>query len=117
MISMKNNKRDTCPDCGVKIGESHHDGCDIEHCSVCGFQRISCDCEGNKHDPKFSRWTGTYPGTLESAKEGLFCKWVKGKGWVKCDRDDPDARADLSEFYARGFHKKYLVKRDPLVCR
>lgn len=33
-----------CHDCGVKVGELHHPGCDVEKCPRCKGQAFVCDC-------------------------------------------------------------------------
>lgn len=34
-----------CGDCNALYGETHHLGCDIERCSLCHGQFISCECD------------------------------------------------------------------------
>ncbi len=63
MIKMQNNLK-RCHDCGAEPGTIHEDGCDVERCSVCGGQRLQCECEG--HDKQFARWTGIWPGKAEA---------------------------------------------------
>lgn len=63
------NEKQTCPDCGTGLGQPHVNQCDVERCSQCGGQRISCDCED--HTPSESVWTGVWPEAA-SVKEEAF---------------------------------------------
>jgi hypothetical protein len=40
--------RAICHDCGVKEGQLHLPGCDMERCPFCGNQLISCRCVYDK---------------------------------------------------------------------
>lgn len=112
-----------CHDCGVMPGGCHHSGCDLERCSSCLRQWISCGCED--HDPTKARWTGEYPGKAECRALGFWCRdfhgdgsvvtgenpinWDKEFQWedetgkprrikfhVPCKADDPGAHEDLN---------------------
>jgi hypothetical protein len=75
-----------CYDCGAEPGCLHVSGCDTEQCSVCGLQWIVCGHKG--HDSSFARWTGYWPGALESRALGI----------------------NMNEFHARGLNELFFVK-------
>ena len=33
-----------CHDCHCRLGNYHHDSCDMERCPRCGGQALSCEC-------------------------------------------------------------------------
>jgi hypothetical protein len=43
-------KDERCHDCGVKNGNYHHPGCDVERCPRCSRQLISCGCLDEEDD-------------------------------------------------------------------
>lgn len=108
------NPMDKCPDCSVSIGEYHAASCDIEQCPRCGHQFLYCACDGDiitdgdSHTfdglPRIP-WTGYVPGTAECHEYNLWSKAIVSRTpsdefekltWVKCDKEDPDARPDYN---------------------
>lgn len=90
---VKDMKKTNCHDCGVSPGDKHIEGCDIERCSTCNGQALSCVCDSPRET-----WTG-----IAYEKELLYCEdnnlwvhWMTGLGWVKCDKDDEGATHDLN---------------------
>ena len=70
------NQKKKCPDCAVKPGQQHDDGCDVARCLKCGGQALSCDC---KH-PHNDVWKGIWPGIQECYEKKLISRFgVKGE--------------------------------------
>jgi len=44
-------------------------------------------------------WNGEWPGVAECREFGWYSKFIEGRGWVRCDKDDPDATEDLNRLY------------------
>lgn len=49
-----------CPDCAVRAGGEHDDGCDVARCLVTGGQRLMCD---EDHDCGRQLWSGRWPSS------------------------------------------------------
>lgn len=82
-----------CYLCSVAIDEMHLEGCGIARCSKCGLQAIGCGCD-NWWDVDL--WSGFYPGDIECARLGYWCKF--DNGWKTCDESDPNAVPDLNKY-------------------
>src|SRR5579864_8729613 len=95
-----------CADCDAEPGRPHMEGCDVERCSACGGQRLSCGCEG-PHDKLFARWTGFWPGELECLALGMVARWQPDpSNPVPADDLCTKPGVDLNRFLGEGWHKR-----------
>lgn len=76
-----------CPDCGVEPNQTHLVDCDVERCTECGGQKLSCGCKTDT----FEKWSGIWPGIKECYELKLVC----------CFNDDREWQFDLNEYYRR----------------
>ena len=77
------NTKTTCPDCGVAIGQPHINECDVEACSCCGAQRITCECNlEHQPNPMKSVWTGEWPLKCRNIKLGFRQNLIESDGFV-----------------------------------
>ena len=99
---MTNQER---PDCGVDVGEPHKNECDIERCSKCGGQRISCECD--HHEQESTIWTGEWPSADEKAtagqavdqvEEAFVIYWHLDRGKVKPPPPAPPPPAPVRHY-------------------
>jgi hypothetical protein len=113
---------DNCPGCGVKTGELHRLGCDVEPCPRCGGQLRSYFhylLGGVQPPPDEERlpWAGEWPGERECREFGWWAKRnPTGPGYVACGPDDPEAGPDLDRLCRDAVwdrrQKRFLRKED-----
>lgn len=99
-----------CPDCQVLPGEPHLEGCDVAPCPVCGMQRLQC--EEHAYAEVFSIWTGQWPGKAECERLDWWAYFVPYRGWIRCEKDHPEARHDLNRLVRAGATGELVWSRD-----
>lgn len=112
-------KRD-CGDCAAKPDQLHSGGCDVERCPKCGGQIISCECFTDETWPEDAAripWTGIWPGEAECIEFGWYSKFVEGRGWVRCEKADPEAGPDLNRLASFGGEAAWDRKLRRFVLR
>lgn len=107
-------KKVPCHDCKAGPGQLHDAGCDVERCSRCGGQVISCG-HGSEilgdppNDAERMPWDGFWPFADLAIEYGFFTRWKDlpptkhgppGK-WIKCEWDHPDAIPSGNELLER----------------
>ncbi len=100
-----------CFDCGVKIGQTHKRGCEVETCNVCFLGYYDeCSCRGKGR--KLSSWTGELPGSEECRQNGWYTVRAQ-RGWKPCVVGTPGATEDFTRWllYKASGRDSYLDGR------
>lgn len=109
-----------CPDCAVKPGAQHQDGCDVALCVGCGQQALQC---GAHLDTPMQTWTGVWPGEVECREWGWWARWTIVTEYstdgrpdsgplVPCSVEHPDARTDLNRLAVAGMRGEVVWSRE-----
>ena len=107
-MARKRFRRRKCPDCGVRPGNPHIKGCDVEQCPRCGGQRLSCGCRFQRADSRLP-WAGIYPGVAECREYGLFARRWEGTGYQPWHPDDPGSGEDINRLMSE--YRRDLERR------
>jgi hypothetical protein len=113
--------RQICHDCGVKEGELHFLGCDMERCPFCYNQLITCGCVFEKLgiDVSRSSWA-----IITAAQEKAWEKLLRDKGRIAYI-SYPNLCAKCGKMWPEMFHvsdaewEHYVepARRDQMLCK
>ena len=76
------NIKNTCHDCGVKEGQIHECGCDMEDCPFCGRQLIGCCCCYHKLGINISEGSWAYNHGLTKLQQEKWLEILTKKGRI-----------------------------------
>jgi len=90
-------KEKKCQDCKVSPDKIHKSNCDVETCPLCGLQLLTCGCDLTRvSDNDRIPWSGETHGCKDCREYDLWATFVKGRGWIPCDKRERGATEDLN---------------------
>lgn len=115
-------ERGTCGDCGVREGEFHSPGCDMEICPFCLQQLITCGCCYEHLGLDCSPGTWTWHNGLNKEQNARWSRILEAEGLIRFARE-PNMCARCGEVWPEMFQADdwdevipHPLKRE-MLCR
>jgi len=76
MATVTTSELHDCHDCGVKPGELHTPGCDVQRCPRCGMQQIGCNCIYEVNNIDVDDMETEHPSIYKNGPtKQMYAKW------------------------------------------